>query len=185
MKSRQFSLKHLFFNNNNANNNANNNTNINVTAITNSNDLVHKLEQMPVPIPQVSQAHGADTYMHLRVDIPQVARVSPNMASLLHISTSQTPGTPPSPCSPSKAPLSILKKRIASSGEAVELTLGSCSSIGSIESTPPCSAPNSPTMPKRKSAQFRDNVDVMYFSKDDIANNTSRGKREKEKLKVT
>lgn len=86
------------------------------------------------------------------------------------------------------APLSILKKRIASSGEAVELTLGSCTNLSwtspvtSPENSPPTSAPVSPSQ-KRKSAQFKDNVDVMYFRKDDTADNTSKGMREQEKLK--
>jgi hypothetical protein len=81
-----------------------------------------------------------------------------------------------------------LKKRIASTGDAVELTLGSCANLSwntpfsSPECSPPASAPNSPSQ-KRKSAQFRDNVDVMYFSKEDSADNASKGKREQEKLK--
>jgi len=93
-----------------------------------------------------------------------------------------------SPKSNKSPPLSILKKRIASSGEAVELTLGSYTNLSwttpfsSPENSPPVSAPSSPSQ-KRKSAQFKDNVDVMYFSKEDSAENTSKGKREQEKLK--
>jgi len=157
MKGRQFSLRNFFSNSNNEINNLNNKKTMNFQ-INN----------------QITTSQSADDIQSLAnntINSNLLTPPSDNLSKLL-----RTP------------PLSILKKRINSSGEAVELTLGSCTNLSwcspvtSPENSPPVSAPCSPSQ-KRKSAQFKDNVDVMYFRKDDSAENTSKGKREQEKLK--